>query len=187
MLLTKVEQLGNWNPQLLRELKGRLKFQNIVLTVIVSLASQCLLLLNFWSWLPSHESKTSPYCTVEVRALDNGIVSLPKCVSNGLGQIDINWPLWWSNVFQSLSLLVPLILIIGGAGLLIINLVLEERRGTLNFIRLSPQPSQNILLGKLLGVPVLLYLGIALFVPLHLFSALYGLVSFLDVLDIYVL
>lgn len=178
MLFTRVDQLGNWNPQLLRELKGRLKFQNIAITVAVSLASQCLLLLNFWSQLPSSESSYSDYCT-------GGGADSRKCISHVIGQVDIDWVHWWSNIFQTLSWMVPLALILGGAGLLILDLVLEERRGTLNFIRLSPHPRQNILVGKLLGVPALLYLAGSLFVPLHMLAALHGGMSFLDVLGVY--
>ncbi|MGL5081826.1 MAG: hypothetical protein ACRC8A_10095, partial [Microcoleaceae cyanobacterium] len=48
----------------------------------------------------------------------------------------------------------------------------EERRGTLNFIRLSPQSYKGIFLGKLLGTPILLYLGIILMIPFQLFVGL---------------
>ncbi|NEP43060.1 MAG: hypothetical protein F6K35_29090, partial [Okeania sp. SIO2H7] len=41
---------------------------------------------------------------------------------------------------------------------------------SINFIRLSPQSSHKILLGKLLGVPILIYLAGAIFLPLHLWA-----------------
>jgi hypothetical protein len=75
-------------------------------------------------------------------------------------------------VFQALNWLIPLLLLIPGAWLLMADLEQEERRGTLNFIRLSPQTSQIVLLGKLLGAPILLYFGVALVVPLHCVSAI---------------
>ncbi|HEY9611480.1 ABC transporter permease, partial [Allocoleopsis sp.] len=40
--------------------------------------------------------------------------------------------------------------------------------GTLNFLRLTPQSALSILVGKLLGVPILLYLAAVLTIPLHL-------------------
>ena len=48
-------------------------------------------------------------------------------------------------------------LLVMGTYLLIADLSREERRGTLNFIRMSPESAKNILLGKLLGVPILVY------------------------------
>ena len=52
------------------------------------------------------------------------------------------------------------------------DLAKEEQRGTLNFIRLSPQTEQSILFGKMLGVPSLVYLFIILSIPLHLWSGI---------------
>lgn len=63
-------------------------------------------------------------------------------------------------------------LMLGGVYMLIQDLALEEKRGTLNFIRLSPQPGRDILAGKLMGVPILLYLGLALALPLQIFVAI---------------
>jgi hypothetical protein len=48
----------------------------------------------------------------------------------------------------------------------------EERRGTLNFIRLSPQPAKTIFIGKIFGVPILLYLVCLLALPFHLGAGL---------------
>jgi hypothetical protein len=78
----------------------------------------------------------------------------------------------WEIIFHILSFMLPLLLFAGGVYLLSSDLVKEKRRETLNFLRLSPRTSQNILLGKLLGVPVNLYLGLALTIPLHLIGAI---------------
>jgi ABC-type Na+ efflux pump permease subunit len=74
-------------------------------------------------------------------------------------------------------------LIVIGTYLLISDLAHEERRGTLNFIRLSPQSPENILVGKLLGVPILLYLVAVLAVPLHLWAGLAAQISLMRILS----
>jgi hypothetical protein len=108
MQLNLLDRVGNWNAQLFREIKGRLKVRNVALTVAISLLSQLLLLFYGWS------------------------------------QIHI--------IFSSLSMFVLFALLVVGTYMLISDLAREERRGTLNFIRLSPQSTQSILLGKMLGV-----------------------------------
>lgn len=61
----------------------------------------------------------------------------------------------------------------------------EVKRGTLNFIRLSPQSATNIFMGKILGVPILLYLfGLVAF-PLHFFAALSAKIPLLLILSFY--
>ena len=59
-----------------------------------------------------------------------------------------------------------------GSYLLLSNLDKEQRRGTLNFIRLSPRSATNILGGQLMGAPILVYLAIALALPLQLKAGL---------------
>lgn len=144
MDLLLLNRLSEWNPQLFRELKGLFKPRSLLLTVASSLVAQFLLLV------PSFEQ----YC---------------------LGTDDCTWLEWklqWSFVYRTLNWILPFLLLVGGVYLLLSNLGQEERRGTLNFIRLSPQSSQSILMGKLLGVPALLYLGVVLALPLHAVSAL---------------
>ncbi|HEY9806474.1 MAG TPA: hypothetical protein V6D04_07895, partial [Candidatus Obscuribacterales bacterium] len=131
-----LDRVGDWNPQLFRELKGRLTKRSALLTVLVTLVGQFLLgSLMF-------ESEHDPV-----------------------------------PLFQTLNWLLPLLLFVPGTGLLMNDLEQEERRGTLNFIRLSPQSSQSILLGKLLGVPILLYLSAALLLPMHVWATLAAHVS----------
>ncbi|MCU0535286.1 MAG: hypothetical protein MUD14_15470, partial [Hydrococcus sp. Prado102] len=80
-------------------------------------------------------------------------------------------------VYRSLDYILPLFLFLGGFYLISTDIAREEQRGTLNFIRLSPQSSQDILIGKMLGVPSLIYLGVALGIPLHFVSSLHEGVS----------
>ncbi|WP_426549040.1 hypothetical protein [Dapis sp. BLCC M126] len=64
------------------------------------------------------------------------------------------------------------VMLIGGVYMLVEDIAEEKRLGTLNFIRLSPQSSQKILLGKLLGVPILIYLAVAISLPLYLWATI---------------
>ena len=174
MELTVLNQLGEWNPQLFRELKGRLRPRNIVLTVAISLIGQLLLLMSFASQLPVPKPNdvnviASRYCTGT-----RPVYSSPNCLLDGLGGFIINWPLWWKDVFVWLTIIGLFALLVGGIYMLISDLAKEERRGTLNFLRLSPQSSLSILMGKMLGVPILLYLIGALAFPLHLAAGLSG-------------
>jgi hypothetical protein len=141
MLNSSVDRIGDLNPQLFRELKGRLKTRNCVITIAISLLGQIILLM---------------YCAPVILMGNIALINLRE----------------WQTIFRSLSWILPLILLISGAYLLINDLAGEERQGTLNFIRYSPQSSQTILLGKMLGVPILFYLGILLAIPLHFVSAL---------------
>lgn len=43
-----IETLGDWNPQLMREIQGRLKLRSVLLTVFLSLIAQGLFL--FWQY-----------------------------------------------------------------------------------------------------------------------------------------
>jgi hypothetical protein len=150
-----VEQLGEWNPQLFRELKGQLKPRNLLLVAGAAFISQLLLCLFFASRIPAH--------------IGGGRYDL----WNSTEQIwEINWELWSLDIFTTLSLLGIFMLLGLGTHLLISDLAREERQGTLNFIRFSPQSAESILWGKILGVPILLYLFAGLALPLHLASGL---------------
>ncbi|MEM6716249.1 MAG: hypothetical protein AAF622_14355 [Cyanobacteria bacterium P01_C01_bin.147] len=84
----------------------------------------------------------------------------------------VNWPLWYQDIFMALSGVMALSLIGLGVFLLTNNIVDEKRRGTLNFLRMSPRSAGTILGGKLVGVPICLYLAIAAMVPLQTYAAL---------------
>lgn len=47
-----LDALGNWNPQLLRELKSRLRVGPVLLTVVLSLLLQAGVVMVFWGHLP---------------------------------------------------------------------------------------------------------------------------------------
>ncbi|MEQ8755591.1 MAG: hypothetical protein RID09_19020 [Coleofasciculus sp. G1-WW12-02] len=84
----------------------------------------------------------------------------------------INWQSWWKNLFLNLGLVGIWLLIVAGTYLLVKDLASEKKNGTLDFIRFSPRSTQSILIGKMLGVPIVLY-GIIIFaLPLHLWAGL---------------
>ncbi|HBE16681.1 MAG TPA: hypothetical protein DEG17_26495 [Cyanobacteria bacterium UBA11149] len=140
MLAKLIDRIGDSNPQLWRELKGHLTGRNLIYVLSASLLIQGSLLLAF--------SETT--CTYK-----KGICTRTL------------WHYDWLPIFRTLDWIFPLTLFSIGVYTLVADVVRERRKGTLNFIRLSPQSSENILLGKILGVPCLVYLGILLAMPLH--------------------
>lgn len=78
----------------------------------------------------------------------------------------------WFSISNVFTWGLPYFLFTVGGYYLVNDLVQEEKRGTLNFIRLSPRPARSILLGKLLGVPILPYLVVLSVIPLHGWSLL---------------
>jgi len=184
-----IEALGDWNPQLLRELKGRLKPRNLILAGAISLLGQFLLFISFLVRIPRSAfdsysidpiSTSSPYCT-SPRNYGN----YRKCLVDAAGNLLVDWQRWSLDLFLVLSLIGIFGLLVAGTYLLIDNLAQEERRGTLNFIRLSPRSPQNILWGKILGVPILLYIVALLAVPLHLGAGLVAHIPLVLILSFY--
>ncbi|MGB7441445.1 MAG: ABC transporter permease, partial [Coleofasciculaceae cyanobacterium] len=226
MQLNLLEKVGDWNPQLLREIKGRLKTKNVVITVAISLLSQ---LLFFLYWLGRQPSEYYPivekYCKLRDTYLpyqaqrnnlqnqyhqlqeqfrlhsspqgyNPGKVAQLKADINQIKEkIDIvsakvqgycptdaiNLQLWWQDhypkIFAWFSVMVIFALLVAGTYMLINDLEKEERRGTLNFLKLSPQSTRSILTGKLLGVPILLYLAAALTIPAQIWLGLSAQIS----------
>ena len=162
----------DWNPQLFRELKGKLKTRNVVIAGAISLVIQFIVVISLLGQLPDPDPRgilgkqLSRYCR------GNGYGDRLACTQDMLGNWVINWQLLWLDLFIILSIISIFTLLIIGTYLLIADTVKEESQGTLNFIRLSPQSAGSILLGKVLGVPILLYGVILLFLPLHLMSGL---------------
>ena len=132
-----INRIGAFNPQMLREFRGRLKPRSVMAAVGLSLLFQLLVLLS---------------------AQDSRVA--------GPLQIDL------TEVVTTLSWTPPYVLFALGGYYIVDDLTQEARTGTLNFIRLSPRPVREILLGKLLGVPILPMLFVLALVPLHVFSAL---------------
>ena len=135
-----LDKIGDWNPQLLRELKGRLKPRNILAVAFVSIFCQ-------WCFYSLFHRR--------------------------------------QDLFITTSMIAIFVLLVGGTYLIIADLAREESRGTLNFIRLSPQSAQSILTGKILGVPILLYLLVILALPLNLSVAIAANIPFLLVIGFY--
>ncbi len=160
------EAMGDWNPQLFRELKSALKPLPITLAVGFSAIAQGLLLLGFNSALPD-DSLPSTYNNYCITGKEYS-----ACVRDASGHYIVNMPQWWGHMYMTLAIASVFGLLLFGTHLLIQDMVREERRGTLNFIRLSPQPAHQFWTGKLLGVPVPLYLAFALTLPLQLLAGL---------------
>jgi hypothetical protein len=132
MILDKsIDRVGEWNPQLFRELKSRLTGNVAIAIIAISITLQAIAIGLFM-----------------------------------LGDIPLTTKIYQG--FATLSWLIPIGLILGSVYTLIADLHQEEKRGTLNFIRLTPQSARSILIGKMLGTPSLIYVGILLAVPLHL-------------------
>jgi hypothetical protein len=169
-----IDKAGDWNPQIFRELKERLKLKNIGLATGASVNSLIPVAIpdttngvSTISIVPPH----SRYC--QPSGLNYGDYNkIDLCTLNSLGGVNINWQHWWSDLFICLSCILPLGLILGSVYLLVADLVQEEKRGTLNFIRLSPQSAKTIFIGKILGVPSLVYLAAVVMLPFHLFAGI---------------
>ncbi|AFY38063.1 hypothetical protein Lepto7376_1729 [[Leptolyngbya] sp. PCC 7376] len=171
--MTKLlDQIGNWNPQLFRELKGRFRRRNLAIAVGTSLVAQIMMLLGYSGGLPDPllRETYNRYCT---GYNDEYWRSTYQCISTAAGDAwQVNWQLWNFDLFVGLSMLGAVVLLVIGSHLISADLIKEEKRGTLGFVRLSPQALHRIIIGKILGVPSLIYLGIALALPLHLWVGL---------------
>ncbi|MEH2300560.1 MAG: ABC transporter permease [Nostoc sp.] len=202
MMPNLIDKIGDWNPQLLRELKGRLKFFNVAIAVATSLLLQLVVFLYQLREFPDDKySLTGTYCRLRklYEQQQNGvyrqsnqsqIADLNDFLSNNYcPQNEIDWELWWQNhweyIFLTFSVIFVFTLLVAGTYLLINDLAKEETRGTLNFIRLSPQSETSILTGKLLGVPSLIYLIILVAVPLHLWAGRSAKIAFSYIFSYY--
>lgn len=189
MKFPSIDRIGNWNPQLLRELNGRLKARNVWIAVAISLLGQFFLFQFFQTQLPILRNPedykylgANQFCTGKP---DYAGARIYKCVLDSLGNVIINWQQWWLSVFVFLSFVCVFALLVIGTYMLIADLTNEERKGSLNFIRLSPESTQRLLIGKMLGVPILVYLVAALAMPLHLWAGLSAEISLGEILAFY--
>ncbi|HBE16680.1 MAG TPA: ABC transporter permease [Cyanobacteria bacterium UBA11149] len=196
MLENWLDRIGEWNPQVWREVKGRLKYKNIAIASAVSLICQFFLYLYYRSLLPvfQHYKDFHRYCigtrpkNFQGCPIDHGCPnSNTFCVTDKIGNLIINWQLWWQDFFVGISVFAMFALLVAGSYILIRDLSKEEGSGSLNLIRLSPQSGQNIWLGKLLGVPILLYIAVALAIPLYVFAGLSGDISLTEIISFWVL
>jgi hypothetical protein len=176
LLNSLIDRVSYSNPQIFREFKERLTIKNIGIAIAASITIQILILLYFNGQIPAPTYEIYPvrkliethsqYCFFP--NLNDKFTYSHLCKLNATGEFNINWQVWWSNVFTCLNLMLPLGLILGSVYMLVADLVREEKRGTLNFIRLSPQSASKIFIGKILGVPILVYIAITCALPLHL-------------------
>ena len=157
------------NPQLFREVKGKLKTKNIIITVAISAIAQFLIVICFLGELPKYDPDNLFETQYGRYAMGSYAATYTKDL---LGNWVINWQLLWLDLFMSLSILAIFSLLIIGTYMLVADTVKEESRGTLNFIRLTPQSAGSVLLGKILGVPILLYIAVLLLLPLQLVASL---------------
>jgi len=188
MTLNLPDKIGNWNPQLFREIKGRLNIGNMAIASAFSLSGQLLLFMYYSAQIPVTPRNGEYTYPISHRfcGLETGNSYDTKCVIDALGNFAINWPMWWLEIFILLSILSVLALLVAGTYMLVSDLDKEERRGTLNFIRLSPQSAKTIFLGKILGVPILLYLATILAVPLHLYAGLAAQIPLNEIFCFYI-
>ncbi len=173
-MLTSIDKIGDWNPQLLRELKGRLKPFPVIIAFVTSLATQLVIFLYQLREFPSNpENKSEIDIDLRYCKIDKEPYTWVSCPIN-----QINMQLWWQDhwkyMFLSLSVIFIFTLLVAGTYLIINDLSQEERKGTLNFIRLSPQSETTIFTGKMLGVPVLIYLLVLAAIPFHILTGISG-------------
>jgi hypothetical protein len=161
MLLNLLDRIGDWNPQVFRELKGRLNPRNILITGVVSGFTQFAIFQYYRSALPTKDTQYSSFCRGQ-----------STCHKLADASVDIDWQFWWFNIFQALNLIIVFTILIAGTYLVISDLAREEQRGTLNFLRLSPQSTESLLIGKIFGVPSLLYLSAAFAIPFYLWTGI---------------
>ncbi|GET36039.1 ABC transporter permease [Microseira wollei] len=215
-----IDRIGDWNPQLLRELKGRLKPRNVIIAVVASLVGQVLLFLSFLNQLndiyvyqtycrlgPTYDLKyilqQRDQINKQINSLNNNYEKNKKVLDELYRQASeisktlhkqcpedaVNMQLWWQDYAPKLFLLISVIaifaLLVAGTFMLINDLSQEERRGTLNFIRFSPRSSGSILVGKILGVPILVYLAVILTIPLHLWLGIMGQIPIGEIFSFY--
>ena len=159
------------NPQLFREIKGKLKTRNVIIAAAISIATQFIIGISLLGELPEPDPKGLLNTQYGRYSMGNGYSNLAY-TKDLLDNWVINWQLLWLDLFITLSIISIFALLIGGTYMLVADMVKEEDRGTLNFIRLTPQSASSVLLGKILGVPILLYTAILLFLPLHTIAGL---------------
>ncbi len=225
------DNIGNWNPQFLRELKGKIKILPLLLAVVISIVAQGIIFFsNLQNYPSSYESIENWYCDARIvyqkqtKELNYQYSTVKDKLEKDLNYYSakatfdaakvketkakiqenkdnynksplvrnktcpenkINIQLWWQDtlgkIFRELNKGLVYVFIVGGVYLLINDLSKENRQGSLNFIRLTPQLAKSIILGKILGVPVLLYFGCILALPLQIFTGIASKVPFMNI------
>ncbi|MFY7804549.1 MAG: hypothetical protein ACOVQ7_14095 [Limnoraphis robusta] len=126
---------------------------------------------------------------VNAQALEAKLSELSQLMNADCPANAIDFSLWWrdywTEVFMVLGVFGLFALIVIGTYMLINDLATEQRRGTLNFIRLSPQTYKSILVGKILGVPSLLYLATVLLIPYHIWAGTSAGIPIIEIFSFY--
>lgn len=219
MMIRWFNQVGEYNPQLFREIKGRFNRRNILLAISLSFLAQFCVYLSFLGREAGLNfiKLSSQYCNakdiyqqynqqytqiqnqlyssptgelpINREALEAKLSELSQLMNANCPSDEINFSLWWrdywTEIFMVLSVFGFFTLIVVGTYMLINDLATEQRRGTLNFIRLSPQSYGSIFVGKILGVPSLLYLAIVLFIPYHLWAGTSAGIPIFEIFSFY--
>lgn len=173
--------IGNFNPQLLRELKGQLKPRNLSLALGLSLLAQGLLYFMYKAALPPTDQPFQP--TYHSYCLNDGP---SNCLFDADGVVQVDWVYWGTKFSYTLGAGLITILVLGGVYQLIANYAKERQTGTLDFLRLTPQSGDRIFLGKILGVPAMVYLAVLAALPLHAYLTLMSGSSLLNLTLFYV-
>jgi hypothetical protein len=100
------------------------------------------------------------------------IMQWMTCAMSGLICI-YNSPKWWLNLSDLLDKEIWLILAIGGTYSLAQDFDRELRSGTLDIVNLSPAKPLEIITGKLIGVPILIYWAVFLALPLYIIASIH--------------
>ena len=164
------EKFLDLNPQLFREVKGKLKTKNIIITAGISAIAQFSIVIYLLGQLPKYDPDN--LIRTQYGRYSLGSDRYGAYTKDLLDNWVINWQLLWLDLFMVLSSVAIFSLLIVGTYMLVADTSKEESRGTLNFIRLTPQSASSILLGKILGVPLLLYIAVLLLLPLQTVAGL---------------
>ena len=187
------DRLGRWNPQLLRELRGRLNRKSVTVAIAISLGLQLLVgYVLFEPVYPLIFPDSPPPAEVTLPAPDAAPADQPFshrlctgpapphhinikgppvqiCLPDGQGAYQVNWQklcntaLPWIRGFWGMGMA------IAGSTAIAQDWEKEAKLGTLNFLRLSPEPAGRLLLGKVLGTPILYFVGSLAALPMYLY------------------
>jgi hypothetical protein len=161
-----VEAIGNWNPQLLHELNSRVSLTNLAICGLLSIGLQLASIACLLGWMHSTTNPSSSY-----HLKDYNIYNPTQ------------WSSWrWGYAAGSDSCAIFVLMATLGVYVIASSFRKEASQGTLDFLRLSPRKTSTILIGKLLGSPILVYwVGICA-LPLQFYGAQVAQISLLTVL-----
>jgi hypothetical protein len=173
---TIMDAIGDWNPQLLRELKSRLQWRKVLMVLVLSIAIQGMLIGFQIQRLPTTSISVMNSLTYCQTAYEY------NCALDAQKQPIIMWAKWWEDLAVYSSTVMFVSMIVLGVYFIASSFYQEDRRGTLDFLRLTPQDARSIILGKILGIPILLYLAVICVFPLQFYAVQHAHLSGLNVL-----